>query len=119
MTPVLSSNLPTKLAQNCRPSIRSLQEASLCVRTGDLGVDAAGQQVDLCASRDWLAGLGAPIHCVPGMHDVGDRIEINPRQPVNNDQLRLCRDAIDPDRWLMDRQGWRLIGLNAMFFGTV
>ncbi len=94
------------------------QEASLYVHTGDLGMDAAGQEVDLYASRDWLAGLGAPIHSVPGNHDVGDRIEINPRQPVNNDRLRLWRDAIGPDRWFMERQGWRLIGLNAMLFGT-
>ena len=94
------------------------QKASLFIHTGDLGMDAAGQEVDLYSSRDWLAGLGAPIHCVPGNHDVGDRAEINSRQPVNDDRLGLWRDAIGPDRWLMDQQGWRLIGLNAMLLGT-
>lgn len=94
------------------------QEASLLIHTGDLGMDAAGQEVDLYASRDWLTGLGSPIHCVPGNHDVGDRVEVNSRQPVNDDRLRLWRDAIGPDRWVMDRQGWRLIGFNAMLLGT-
>lgn len=94
------------------------QQATLFVHTGDLGMDSAGQEVDLYASRDWLAGLGAPFHCVPGNHDVGDRIEINPRQPVNDARLQRWRDAIGPDRWLMDQQGWRLIGLNAMLLGT-
>lgn len=94
------------------------QQAPFFVHTGDLGMDAAGQEVDLQASRDWLAGLGAPTLCVPGNHDVGDRSEINPRQPVNDDRLRLWRDAIGPDRWVVDREGWRLIGLNAMLLGT-
>ena len=107
-------------AENLEATTRWLrsEKAHLFVHTGDLGMDAAGQEVDLHASRDWLAGLGAPTLCVPGNHDVGDRSEINPRQPVSDDRLRLWRDAIGPDRWVIDRDGWRLIGLNAMLLGT-
>jgi 3',5'-cyclic AMP phosphodiesterase CpdA len=107
-------------AENLEATTRWLrsEKARLFVHTGDLGMDAVGQEVDLHASRDWLAGLGAPTLCVPGNHDVGDRSEINPRQPVSDDRLRLWRDAIGPDRWVIDRDGWRLMGLNAMLLGT-
>lgn len=94
------------------------QGVPLFVHTGDLGMDAAGKEVDLHASRQWLAGLGAAVHCVPGNHDVGDRSEINPRQPVNDERLSQWRDAIGPDRWVLDQGGWRLVGVNAMLLGS-
>ncbi len=107
-------------AENLEATSRWLrsQDAPMFLHTGDLAMDGAGETVDLLASRDWLATLGATTYCVPGNHDVGDRVEINPRQRVNDERLRLWRDTIGPDRWILDREGWRLVGLNAMLLAS-
>ena len=54
----------------------SEQKADLIVHTGDLGMDSAGTLEDLQLGSDWLAGFAAEIVCVPGNHDVGDRIAV-------------------------------------------
>ena len=37
---------------------------------------------------------------------------------MNDERLDQWRKMIGPDYWAMDRDGWRLIGLNAMLFDT-
>jgi 3',5'-cyclic AMP phosphodiesterase CpdA len=94
------------------------QQADLIVHTGDLGMDCAGTLEDLHVAADWLSGFAAEIVCVPGNHDVGDRVAVKPSQPVNDVRLTQWRDVIGPDYWSLDQGGWRLIGLNAMLFDT-
>jgi 3',5'-cyclic AMP phosphodiesterase CpdA len=96
----------------------SEQNVDLIVHTGDLGMDSAGTLEDLQLAADWLSGFAAEIVCVPGNHDVGDRIAVKPSQPVNDARLTQWRDLIGPDYWSLDQGGWRLIGLNAMLFDT-
>jgi alkaline phosphatase D len=96
----------------------SAQKADLIVHTGDLGMDCAGTLEDLHVAADWLSGFAAEIVCVPGNHDVGDRVAVKPSQPVNDVRLTQLRDVIGPDYWSLDQGGWRLIGLNAMLFDT-
>ena len=94
------------------------QQADLIVHTGDLGMDCAGTLEDLHLAADWISGLATELVCVPGNHDVGDRVEIKPSQPLNDARLAQWRDVIGPDYWSMDQGGWRLMGLNAMLFET-
>lgn len=94
------------------------QQADLIVHTGDLAMDAAGTLEDLHLAVDWLGQFASEVVVVPGNHDVGDRINIKPTQPVNDERLSQWRDMIGPDYWSLDREGWRLIGLNAMLFDT-
>jgi len=94
------------------------QQADLIVHTGDLGMDCAGGLDDLHFAADWISGFAAEMVCVPGNHDVGDRVEIKPSQPLNDARLAQWRDLIGPDYWSLDRGGWRIIGLDAMLFDT-
>ena len=94
------------------------READLVIHTGDVGMDGAGDEDDLLAGARWNAALGAPVLCVPGNHDVGDTEEIRPDQPLDDERLERWAARIGPDRWTMDRSGWRLVGLNAMLAGT-
>jgi 3',5'-cyclic AMP phosphodiesterase CpdA len=96
----------------------SAQQADLIVHTGDLGMDCAGTLEDLHLAADWLSGFATELVCVPGNHDVGDRIAVKPSQPVNDERLAQWRDVIGPDYWSLDQGGWRLMGLNAMLFDT-
>lgn len=96
----------------------SQTSADLIVHTGDLGMDGAGDTRDLELSRDWLDQLPTEVLCVPGNHDVGDLASIRPDQPVDEARLSMWLHTIGPDRWVRDAGGWRLIGLNAMLFGT-
>jgi alkaline phosphatase D len=96
----------------------SAQQADLIVHTGDLGMDCAGTLEDLHLAADWLSGFAVEMVCVPGNHDVGDRVAVKPSQPVNDIRLTQWRDVIGPDYWSLDQGGWRLIGLNAMLFDT-
>lgn len=90
----------------------------LVIHTGDVSMDGAGTARDLELSRAWLKKLPAPTLAVPGNHDVGDLVSIKPDQPVDDSRLAAWREVLGADRWRHDVPGWRLIGLNAMLFGT-
>lgn len=94
------------------------QQADLVVHTGDVAMDGAADAADLAFGAAWNDRLQLPVHCVPGNHDVGDSAAIRPDQTVDDERLSAWHAAIGPDRWTLDREGWRLIGLNAMLMGT-
>jgi len=94
------------------------QQADLIVHTGDLAMDGAADPADLAMAAAWNTGLGIPVVSVPGNHDVGDAATIRPDQAVDDDRLAAWRAHLGADRWSVDRDGWRLIGLNAMLLGT-
>lgn len=94
------------------------READVVVHTGDVAMDGAAGDEDLMVAARWNAALGHPVHCVPGNHDVGDLAAIRPDQPVDDARLERWTACIGPDHWTLDRDGWRLIGLNAMLAGT-
>jgi 3',5'-cyclic AMP phosphodiesterase CpdA len=88
----------------------------LVIHTGDVTVDAADQEEDARFAAGLLRALPAPVLSVPGNHDVGDAG--NPVQPVNEQRLARWRRHFGDDRWTRDVAGWRLVGLNAMLFGS-
>lgn len=83
---------------------------------GDLTLDGADNEADfeLCAQ---LAGtLTAPFRAVPGNHDIG--MPCNARQIVDDVRLARWRRYLGADRWFLDAEDWRLMGLNTMLLGS-
>jgi len=94
------------------------QQPDLILHTGDVAMDGAGVIADLALGASWNRGFSADVLCVPGNHDVGDTAAIKPSQAVDDGRLAAWRDHFGPDWWSLDRDGWRLIGLDAMLLGT-
>jgi alkaline phosphatase D len=88
------------------------------VHTGDASLDGADREADLAFAAAAHARLPGPVLCVPGNHDVGDHPERAPRQPVDDARLDRFRRHLGRDRWMLDRDGWRLLGLNSQVMGA-
>ena len=86
------------------------------IHTGDVTVDGAGIEADLRWCAELLGGLGIPLHSVPGNHDVGD--SNHRHQPVTPERLARWSRHFGPDRWVLDIENWRLVGLDAMVIGS-
>ena len=89
----------------------------LIVHTGDVSLDGAGSEADMAFAGEQLRRLTA-VSSVPGNHDVGDHPERAPAQPVDTERLNRFRRHIGRDRWVIDRDGWRLLGLNSQIMGA-
>lgn len=92
------------------------QHPDLVIHTGDVTVDGAEVEEDLAHAAELMRGLGVPFRTVPGNHDVGDAGHL--RQPVDDRRLARWRVHFGPDRWVEDVEGFRLIGLDALLFGS-
>ncbi|RDJ22283.1 metallophosphoesterase [Bosea caraganae] len=92
------------------------QQPDLVVHTGDVTVDGADVDEDMSHCAGLLRGLGVPVLSIPGNHDVGEAY--HPHQPVNEGRLARWRTHLGEDFWARDLEGWRLIGLNSMLFGS-
>lgn len=92
--------------------------ADLVVNTGDLSMNGAVSGSDIEDAAAWHRGLGLPVLCVPGNHDVGDLPELRSDQVLDSEKLERYRAAVGPDRWTRDVAGWRLVGLNAMLLAS-
>ncbi|MEP7062982.1 MAG: metallophosphoesterase [Betaproteobacteria bacterium] len=92
------------------------QDADLVIHTGDVTVDGADREDDMAYCAGLLHDLGMPVLCVPGNHDVGE--PHHPHQPVNDARIARWRRHFGNDWWMKDVEDWRLIGLDAMLFGS-
>jgi 3',5'-cyclic AMP phosphodiesterase CpdA len=92
------------------------QRPDLVVHTGDVTVDGAGIDDDLSYAADLMAGLGLRSLVVPGNHDVGEAGHRD--QPVNHQRLGRWRARFGADWWVEEIAAWRLIGLDALLFGS-
>lgn len=92
------------------------QRPELVIHTGDVTIDGADQEEDARYCAALLRELRIPVLAVPGNHDVGDAGD--PYQPVDNERLARWRRHFGDDRWYHDIEGWRLVGLNALLFGS-
>ena len=95
----------------------------LVVASGDVSLDGAERETDLVFAAARFAALlpassTGPLHAVPGNHDVGDHPERAPRQPVTDERLDRFRRHMGPSRWILDRPGWRLLGLDSQVMGA-
>ncbi|MBR0656127.1 metallophosphoesterase family protein [Plastoroseomonas arctica] len=88
------------------------------VATGDVSLDGADREADLEYAARSFARLPRPVLAVPGNHDVGDHPDRAPRQPFSTERLERFERHFGPARWMADREGWRLLGLNSQVAGT-
>lgn len=111
---------PTKphFADNWQPVADWLrqQNPDLVIHTGDVTVDGADREDDMRFCGELMRAIGTPVLAVPGNHDIGDALD--PHQPVDETRIARWRRHLGPDRWVYDCAGWRLIGLNALLFGS-
>jgi alkaline phosphatase D len=91
----------------------------LLVATGDVTLDGADVEADFALVAEcFQRQLPGPVLSVPGNHDVGDHPERAPRQPVDAERLARFRRFMGDDLWAVDREGWRLLGLNSQVMGS-
>ncbi|GAC1342974.1 MAG: metallophosphoesterase [Acetobacteraceae bacterium] len=100
--------------------VRTLEQVrpELVIATGDVSLDGADREDDLAYAAESFAALPAAVHAVPGNHDVGDHPERAPLQPVSDMRLDRFRRTMGRDRWVIDRENWRLLGLNSQVMGA-
>jgi 3',5'-cyclic AMP phosphodiesterase CpdA len=112
------SRMKPHFADNWQPVAEWLrqQKPDLVIHTGDVTVDGADQEDDMKFCGELMRDLGTPVLAVPGNHDVGDALD--PHQPVDDTRVARWRRHMGQDRWVHDCAEWRLIGLNALLFGS-
>ncbi|MBV9509038.1 MAG: metallophosphoesterase [Caulobacteraceae bacterium] len=111
------------LVENWRAVERWLRTTSpdLVVHLGDITAKGSADETELRFARDVLAGSSFAIHAIPGNHDIGDcptRMGQTPEEPLVPERLADYRRLFGPDRWRIEADGWRLIGLNALLMAT-
>ena len=92
------------------------ERPELVIHTGDLTIDGADDENDLRHCAGLMRDLGVRFRTVPGNHDVGDAGHRH--QPVNAARLAQWQKHFGRDRWFEDIEGWRLIGFDALLFGS-
>ena len=90
----------------------------LVVASGDVSLDGADIEADMALAAAAFGRLGVPLRAIPGNHDVGDHPERAPLQPVDDERLDRFLRHMGPDRWVEDRPGWRLLGLDSQIMGA-
>jgi 3',5'-cyclic AMP phosphodiesterase CpdA len=80
------------------------------VHTGDVIIMDPDVDADRVAARDLLARIDAPLHVVPGNHDIGDSA-----QPwvVSSERVQAHRAVFGEDRWVRIAGDVALVGLNS------
>jgi 3',5'-cyclic AMP phosphodiesterase CpdA len=95
--------------------------ADLTIHLGDVTVDGPKQPEQFAHVQAISAGWPTPIRYLPGNHDIGDSPPgpgLPSQEPLRTDRLDDFRRAFGPDYWMVETEGWRLIGLNAQLLGT-
>jgi 3',5'-cyclic AMP phosphodiesterase CpdA len=87
--------------------------------SGDLCINGPDSDAEVAFARQALGRLNAPVHALPGNHDVGDE---PPGQEADQiiDAVRLQRwvSVFSSDRFAFDAGGWRVLGINAQLLGS-
>jgi 3',5'-cyclic AMP phosphodiesterase CpdA len=86
---------------------------------GDLSINGPDSEAEIAFAATALKNLRTPVLALPGNHDVGDEPPgQDPDQIIDAHRLARWDGAFGIDRWVLDVDGWRLLGLNAQLFGS-
>ena len=87
--------------------------------SGDLCINGPDSDAEVAFAGKALRRLAPPVYAIPGNHDVGDE---PPGQEAEQliDERRLQRwlSVFGADRFALDLDGWRVLGLNAQLLGS-
>jgi len=97
------------------PTLQWLREdpPDLVVHSGDIVFEDPDDDADRDFARELLSAVRAPLHCIPGNHDVGAYDDDGPRRQ----RVATFREAWGDDRFAVDLAGWRIIGVDAYLLG--
>ena len=113
----------TLLVENWLAVERWLKAAApdLVIHLGDITAKGSKDGAQLRFAHQLLTRSGFDIRAIPGNHDIGDcptAVGLTPDEPLVPERLEDYRGLFGPDRWRIEAEGWRLIGLNALLLAT-
>ncbi|MBI5385217.1 MAG: metallophosphoesterase [Verrucomicrobia bacterium] len=80
-----------------------------------------GTPAELAEFRRTIRGFHAPVWCVPGNHDLGNKRipgKKNPKAETNFGRVRDYELTMGRSFWVREAAGTRIIGLNSGLFGS-
>ena len=94
-------------------------KADVVIVNGDLAINGPDSDAEIAFAATALAGLNGRVMALPGNHDVGDEPPgQDPKQIVDANRLARWDRSFAGDHWVLDVEGWRLVGVNAQLFGS-
>lgn len=93
----------------------------LVINTGDIANDVPTGPHDLAYAHELHDALPTDWRAIPGNHDIGDHWgpgEAQTASPINDDHRARYQELFGDEWWASDRDGWRLIGMNAQLMGS-
>jgi 3',5'-cyclic AMP phosphodiesterase CpdA len=98
-------------------------EHDFIIHTGDVTLDGIRYDEDYALCRDFFRQSGKTIHFLAGNHDVGDNPKLSKPESDNGSAINAARYAkfatyFGADRWVIDQDNWRIIGISSMLIGS-
>ena len=94
-------------------------KADAVIVNGDLAINGPDSDAEIVFAAAALRGLRGRVMALPGNHDVGDEPPgQDPDQIIDAGRLARWDRSFAGDRWIIDVEGWRLVGVNAQLFGS-
>ena len=95
------------------------QKPEAVIVNGDLCINGPDSDAEMEFAARALHGLTCPVLALPGNHDIGDEPPgQDPEQLVTPERLARWKRFLGTDRWTIEADDWRLIGVNAQLFGS-
>jgi predicted phosphodiesterase len=120
-SPWLANRLANRRAAAIVAQINALAP-DFVIHLGDVVHPVPGQpgfEPAVARYRAIFGALQAPLRCVPGNHDIGDKpTDWMPAPVIAPPALAAYRAAIGPDRDAFDHDGCRFVLLNAMLINS-
>jgi 3',5'-cyclic AMP phosphodiesterase CpdA len=86
---------------------------------GDLAINGPDSDAEIAFGAKALGGLSGRVLALPGNHDVGDEPPgQDPGQIISETRLARWDRSFGGGRFVLDLDGWRLVGVNAQLFGS-
>ncbi len=98
-----------------REAVRA-QKPDLILVSGDISDDGMFDSSIFHANLEMLGEFDCPSYVVPGNHDIGNKIGVD--DPVNMPIIEQWINAFGNDRFAVERDRWRFIGLNSQILGS-
>src|SRR5262245_25804073 len=87
--------------------------------SGDLCINGPDSDAEVAFAAKALKRLEAPVHAIPGNHDVGDEPPGQEAgQIIDERRLQRWRSVFGADRFASTVGNWRLVGINAQLLGS-